>query len=101
MRNPSISLLLLLITFSSFSQITINLPLSRSVFQRDNKNSSTIYISGNYEGILEKIEARLVPIKQGQGTATDWATIIDKPENGSFVGNIKGAGGWYQLQVRG
>ena len=101
MRNPSISLLLLLITFSSFSQITINLPLSRSVFQRDNKNSSTIYISGNYEGVLEKIEARLVPIKQGQGTATDWATIIDKPENGSFVGNIKGAGGWYQLQVRG
>ncbi len=101
MRNPSIIFLLLLITFSSFSQITINLPLSRSVFQRDNKNSSIIYISGNYEDVLEKIEARLVPIKTGQGTATDWLTLIDKPEGGTFVGTIKGTGGWYQLQVRG
>lgn len=101
MRKPSITALFLLIAFTSFSQITINLPLSRSVFQRDNKNSSTIYISGNYDDVLEKIEARLVPIKQGQGTATDWSILTDKPENGTFVGTIKGTGGWYQLQVRG
>jgi hypothetical protein len=102
MRNPSIIFLLLLITSSSFSQITINLPLSRSVFQRDNNNASIIYISGNYDDdVLEKIEARLVPIKQGQGTTTDWAILTDKPERGSFVGTLTGTGGWYELQVRG
>jgi hypothetical protein len=101
MRSQSITLFLLLIAFSCFSQITINLPLSRSVFQRDNNNTSSIYISGNFDSVLEKIEARLVPIQQGQGTTTDWTVITDKPENGSFVGAIKGTGGWYQLQVRG
>ncbi len=101
MRSTSITFLLLLIVFSSFSQITINLPLSRSVFQRDNNNASLIYVSGNYNGVIEKIEARLVPIKQGQGTATDWLLIADKPENGAFVGSIRGTGGWYQLQLRG
>ena len=101
MRNPSITILLLLIAFSCFSQITINLPLSRSVFQRDNNNTSSVYISGNYDGVLEKIDARLVPITQGQGTTTDWFVLTDKPENGAFVGAIKGTGGWYQLQVRG
>lgn len=101
MRNPSITVLLLFISFSSFSQITINLPLSRSVFQRDNKNSSTIYISGNYDDALEKIEARLVPIKQGQGATTEWTILADKPEGATFTGSMKGTGGWYQLQVRG
>ena len=105
MRNPSITIILLLIAFSSFSQITIDLPLSRSVFQRDNKNTSTIYVSGNYNealvgGIPQKIEARLVPIKQGEGITTDWILITDKPENGTFVGSLTGTGGWYQLQVR-
>jgi Carbohydrate esterase, sialic acid-specific acetylesterase len=105
MRNPSITFLLLLTTFSCFSQITINLPLSRSVFQRDNKNTSSIYVSGNYNetllgGTPQKIEARLVPVKQGEGVTTDWIVITDKPENGTFLGNITGTGGWYQLQVR-
>jgi hypothetical protein len=101
MRNPSIIVILLLINFCSFSQITINLPLSRSVFQRDNKNTSTFYVSGNYENDLDKIEARLVSIKQGEGTTTDWTVLSDKPEAGTFTGTVKGLGGWYELQVRG
>jgi Carbohydrate esterase, sialic acid-specific acetylesterase/Secretion system C-terminal sorting domain len=101
MRNPSIIFVLLLITFPAFSQITINFPLSRSVFQRDNKNSSVISITGNYSDVVEKMEARLVPIKQGQGVATDWTVITDKPEYGTFTGKLTGNGGWYELQVRG
>ena len=101
MRSSVLFFILLFVNVAGFSQITINLPLSRSVFQRDNKNASTVYVSGVYEDMLERIEARLVPIKQGQGTATDWRLLVDKPQNGSFVGSIIGAGGWYELQVRG
>lgn len=101
MRSPVLFIVLLLVNFAGFAQITINLPLSRSVFQRDNNNASTIYISGIYEDVIEKIEARLVPVKTGQGVATDWTIVTDKPQNGSFVGSINGTGGWYQLQVRG
>lgn len=100
MRNLILLFSLLFFNLVGFAQITINLPLTRSVFQRDNNNTSSIYISGNYEDAIEKIEARLLPVKVGQGVATDWTLIIDKPQNGSFVGSIKGTGGWYQLQVR-
>lgn len=101
MRSLVLFFVFFINTTAVFSQITINLPLSRSVFQRDNNNSSTIHISGNFSGILDRLEARLVPVNEGQGTATEWTVIVNKPEYGSFVGNIKGFGGWYQLQVRG
>lgn len=100
MRSLVLFFVLLFVNFAGFAQITVNLPLSRSVFQRDNNNTSSIYISGIYEDVIEKIEARLIPVIVGQGIATDWATVTDKPQNGSFVGSIKGTGGWYQLQVR-
>jgi len=101
MRNLVLLFSLLLVNLAGFAQITIHLPLTRSVFQRDNNNTSSIYISGIFEDAIEKVEARLIPVKVGQGIATDWTTVTDKPQNGSFVGSIKGTGGWYQLQVRG
>jgi hypothetical protein len=100
MRNLILLFFLVFVNLAGFAQITINLPLTRSVFQRDNNNTSSIYISGIYEDVIEKVEARLLPVKVGQGVATDWTTITDKPQNGFFVGSIKGTGGWYQLQVR-
>lgn len=101
MRSLVLFFVLLLINTAGFSQITINFPLSRSVFQRDNNNNSSINISGNFSGLLDKVEARFIAIKDGQGTPTDWKLIADKPTNGSFIGTIVGTGGWYQLQVRG
>lgn len=101
MRNLVLFVVLLFVNFAGFAQITIHLPLSRSVFQRDNNNTSTIYLSGTSEETLEKIEARLTPIKMGQGVATSWVTVSDKTQNGSFGGSIKGTGGWYQLEIRG
>ncbi|AFK02041.1 protein of unknown function DUF303 acetylesterase [Emticicia oligotrophica DSM 17448] len=101
MRELVLFFSLLFININGYSQITINLPLSRSVFQRDKNNSSIIFITGQYEDVVERIEARLVPIKTGQGVATDWTIIADKPKYGTFTGSLKGAGGWYELQVRG
>ncbi len=100
MRNLFLMFSLVFFNLAGFAQIKINLPLTRSVFQRDNNNSSSVYISGNYEDAVEKIEARLFPVQEGQGVATEWTLISDKPQNGSFVGSIKATGGWYQLQVR-
>jgi len=82
------------------SIITIKFPVNRSVFQRDANNQAEIYIAGNFTQKLDYIEAKLVPVQVGQGVATDWVKISDKPNNGSFVGKIKGIGGWYSLQLR-
>lgn len=101
MRKFYITFIFFILLTPSFAQLKINLPLSRSVYQRDNKNSSKIYVSGTYENALDKVEARLSPIKTGQGTATDWITIADKVEGGFFNGSISGTGGWYKLEVRG
>ena len=78
MRNLILLFFLVFVNLAGFAQITINLPLTRSVFQRDNNNASTIYISGIYEDLIEKIEARLVPVKVGQGVATDWIIVSEK-----------------------
>ncbi|WP_337044000.1 sialate O-acetylesterase [Emticicia sp. 17c] len=101
MRSLSLIVFLITITSACFCQIQITFPLERSVFQRDNQNNSVINISGNFDGDLDKIEARLVPVKAGQGIQTDWITITAKPEGGFFVGSLLGKGGWYSLQVRG
>lgn len=95
--------LLLLITFSainSFSQITINFPTARATFQRDKTNSADIYITGNIGKIADRIEARLLPMTAGQGTATAWTVIQSNPSSGVYSGKLKGTGGWYRLEVR-
>ncbi|RYU95548.1 sialate O-acetylesterase [Emticicia agri] len=101
MRILSLIAILLIITSTCFSQIQISFPKDRSVFQRNNQNTSVVNISGNFDGELDKVEARLVPVKANQGVLTNWVTIATKPEGGYFVGTLQGQGGWYTLQVRG
>lgn len=101
MRISSLTAILLTFTSTCFSQIQISFPKDRSVFQRNNQNSSLVNISGNFDGELDKVEARLVPVKSDQGVLTNWTTIATKPEGGYFVGTLQGEGGWYTLQVRG
>ncbi|MBA4853227.1 sialate O-acetylesterase [Emticicia sp. BO119] len=101
MRILSLIAILLTLTSTCFSQIQISFPKDRSVFQRNNQNTSLVNIAGNFDGELDKIEARLVPVKSNQGIQTTWITIATKPEGGYFVGTLEGQGGWYTLQVRG
>lgn len=95
-----LSFLFLFLTITGFSQVTINFPVERAVFQRDNNNTSFVHITGNYLGDVASVEARLVPIVEGQGVQTQWQLVDASPKNGSFTGKIAGLGGWYQLQVR-
>jgi hypothetical protein len=101
MRSLSLIAIFLTLTSACFSQIQIRFPLERSVFQRNNQNTSLVNISGNFDGELDKVEARLVPVKPDQGVLTGWITIATKPEGGYFVGAIQAQGGWYSLQIRG
>lgn len=101
MRSLRLIAIFLTLTSAGFSQIQISYPLERSVFQRNNQNTSLVNISGNFDGEFDKVEARLVPVKPEQGVLTNWETIVTKPEGGYFVGAIQGQGGWYTLQVRG
>lgn len=88
-------------TFTS-AQINITYPTSRSVFQRNNSNQSTIYIAGNYTSFSDKVEARAVArtMTPTQGTSTNWTTIQLNPSNGYYYGPLTLTGGWYDIEVR-
>jgi hypothetical protein len=83
-------------------QVTITYPTSRSVFQRNNSNQSTIYIAGNYTSFSDKVEARAVArtMSPAQGTTTNWTTIQSNPINGYYYGALPISGGWYDIEVR-
>jgi Carbohydrate esterase, sialic acid-specific acetylesterase/Secretion system C-terminal sorting domain len=100
MRKLSLLLLLVISAINCFSQFTINFPTTRATFQRDRNNSTEVPITGNIGRIVDRIEARLVPMATNQGTATAWTTIQTNPQSGSYTGKLRGTGGWYRLEVR-
>ncbi|GAB3576318.1 hypothetical protein GCM10027578_42010 [Spirosoma luteolum] len=81
--------------------IKITYPVSRAVFQRENDNRSTIYLSGNYYQPVDSVQARVVAEVTGQGFNTAWTTIQRNPQGGIFQGAIRVQGGWYRLEVQG
>jgi hypothetical protein len=96
----SMLLLIVLVSLNGVGQITINFPTTRATFQRDKNNFSEIPITGNIGRIVDRIEARLVPMATNQGTATIWTTIQTNPQSGVFYGKLRGTGGWYRLEIR-
>jgi hypothetical protein len=89
-----------LFTINAFAQISLSFPTNRIVFQRNNDNIGFINIMGEYAQSVDKIEARLIPVQQGWGTALDWTTVQDRPRAGYFSGRIGAVGGWYIMEVR-
>ncbi len=90
--------LLLLVHATVFAQITITSPVNRAIFQRNQSNTGVIPIGGTYQTRVERIEARLIPIKGGN--AVDWTTIAVYPNFGMFTGGIYAQAGWYRLEIR-
>lgn len=90
--------LLLLVQTSSFAQLLITFPVNRSVFQRNNSGGGIIPIAGTFQTRVDRIDARLVPVKGG--FQVDWIPISFNPNFGSFSGSIYAIGGWYKLEVR-
>lgn len=88
------------LSFEVLAQISVSFPTNRIVFQRNNENIGFVNIIGNYSEEIDKVEAKLTPIIEGQGVETDWAVVQEKPKAGYFAGKIQGQGGWYKLEIR-
>ena len=96
---------LLTSVFSTSAQTTdqaikITYPESRAVFQRENDNTSTIYLSGSCYQPIDSVQARVQAEATGQGLNTDWVTIQRNPQGGVFQGPLRAKGGWYRLEVQ-
>ncbi|WP_420149202.1 T9SS type A sorting domain-containing protein [Spirosoma sp.] len=100
-------LFLLILTFLSLEvsaqntqALKITYPESRAIFQRENDNTSTIYLSGSLYQPADSVQARMQAEESGQGFNTDWVTIQKNPQGGIFQGSLKARGGWYRLEVQ-
>ena len=95
---------LLFATGSTVAQNTqalkITYPESRAVFQRENDNTSTIYLSGSLYQPTDSVQARMQVEEVGQGLSSNWVTIQRNPAGGIFQGALKARGGWYRLEVQ-
>jgi hypothetical protein len=80
--------------------LLITTPVTRIVYQRNNKNKAVIPIKGVVPRRTTTIEARLVARAAGQGRSTSWRQLKISVSNGSFAGLLKGSGGWYNLELR-
>lgn len=80
--------------------IKITYPESRAIFQRENDNTSTIYLSGSLYQPVDSVQARVQAEESGQGTNTNWVTIQKNPQGGIFQGALRARGGWYRLEVQ-
>lgn len=104
LRTLSVLGLLLSVLFASAQTtdpaIRITYPESRAVFQRENDNTSTIYLSGSCYQPVDSVQARVQAEVAGQGLNTDWVTIQRNPQGGVFQGPIRAKGGWYRLEVQ-
>ena len=102
MKHFSFSYLLTLCLFNTIcavAQLQVSFPVSRAVFQRNIANNASVSITGTYSTDITRIEARAVA-RNGQGTTTDWQTIVSNPQGGVFTGALPMQGGWYDLSVR-
>lgn len=91
----------MLLSLAAKSQITIQFPTERAVFQRNLANEGDIYISGSISQKVDQIQARLLEYRDGDLTAfQDWTPIENNSNIGSFKGKLTVKGGWYQLQIR-
>jgi Carbohydrate esterase, sialic acid-specific acetylesterase len=102
--RTSIKLLVLAIFLAFWAidchaQLSINMPVERSVFQRVN-NKATIQIGGVTDVFLSQIQVKLEVINGG--IPISWTTINTNIEPGEFRAQIADVeAGWYELEVRG
>jgi hypothetical protein len=93
-------LALIILPATVFSQIKIVSPTPRAVYQREINGQRDVNISGTFEVPIDKIEARAVPVIEGQGKETPWKELQLNPKGGVFAGNLTIFGGWYTVEVR-
>lgn len=94
---------LFFLTLQIQAQLTIDLPINKSIFQRNLNNQGTIPIAGffqNTDGVT--VQARLLnPADNQPINGFDWTTIQSGITLKHYSGSLTNVpGGWYFLQVR-
>lgn len=92
--------LLLFLPNIVFSQLSINYPYNRQIFQRNNNNEAQFSILGSCPITAKTILYKLTPVQEGQGVAVDWTDLQANPLGGIFQGQITAKGGWYTLHIK-
>ncbi|MFT7435818.1 MAG: hypothetical protein ACI8UX_001617 [Psychromonas sp.] len=85
------------------AQVSIDLPVSNSVFQRSAGDETDLYIAGSYlNPIVTSVQARLVaPSTLTPVSGFDWTIIESNPSKGKYFGQLSTVPtGWYILEVR-
>jgi hypothetical protein len=95
-------ILILIISFfnQTEGQISLNFPMERQIFQRNNSNQAFIHISGNFTSDYDSITAKVTPRVIGQGTESSWQKVCNRNSKPYFLGKISAIGGWYKLAVK-
>ncbi|TLV03861.1 T9SS type A sorting domain-containing protein [Dyadobacter luticola] len=83
------------------AQVQVTFPSERAIFQRQNDGKANVPVTGSFTIEVDKIEARAVPVADGQGKETGWTVLENQPKGGVFNGSLPVIGGWYSLEVRG
>ncbi|GAB2620682.1 hypothetical protein GCM10027035_16170 [Emticicia sediminis] len=75
--------------------------MEKAVFQRNQNNTSNIYIAGSYTSNISSAEARFINATNSQ-VVIDWTTFTTNINGGVFSGYVANVpGGWYTVEVRG
>lgn len=99
MNKHFLTIAFVCMTFSCMCQISLNFPLERSVFQRNNNNIGFISISGTTPQVVDSIQVRLTN-RVNNVVTRDWSLIDNDSDKGYFQDRIEVIGGWYKLDIR-
>jgi hypothetical protein len=81
------------------TRISIDAPLDRAVYQRNDRNVGTIPIACTVPASAKTVEARAVDLNT-QKAACDWKALSPGKDANSFVGDLQVPAGWYAVEVR-
>lgn len=83
------------------ASISISLPTTRTVHQRNNTNYASVTVSGTYWGEIDTVKATVTPRDGYSGTATSQTILDPAPTNQAFSGSLQVKAGWYDIEVIG
>ena len=93
--------LLFLAPTLAFSQISVDFPFERVVYQRNTANVGVVNFVGTYISPVTSVEVRLL-YANTNNVFLNWTVVDAAPQNGVFRGVINNlAPGWYKAEVRG
>jgi hypothetical protein len=81
------------------ARISIDAPLDRAVYQRNDHNVGAIPIACTAPASAKTLEARAVDLNT-HNPACDWKALSPGKDANSFVGDLQVAAGWYAVEVR-